>query len=168
MSAPAAPPAPPVERRHFPRRWHRARRALYGLIGLIGLGAVAYVGLRSVEPPRLDLVMPTQARVGEVVILAGAGFSPRPEENSVFVGDYAARVLEAARTRLLIEVPDMALDPGEQRQARVRVGVGSQQTVSRELTVNPAAEPEPGTDAPEDDDDVPPTPRPRVASSPRV
>ena len=74
MSAPAAPPAPPVERRHFPRRWHRARRALYGLIGLIGLGAVAYVGLRSVEPPRLDLVMPTQARVGEVVILAGAGF----------------------------------------------------------------------------------------------
>jgi hypothetical protein len=162
MSAPAAPPVPPPERRHFPRRWHRARRALYGLLGLITLGAVAYVGLRSVEPPRLDLVMPTQARVGDVVILAGSGFSPRPEDDVVFVGDYAARVLEAARTRLLIEVPDMALDPGEQKNARVRVRVGSQQTVSLQLTVNPPAEPEPGANAPEDDDDVPPTPRPRV------
>jgi len=163
MSTSTPPPAAPsADRRHFPRRWRRARRALYGLLGFIALGAVAYVGLKRVEPPQLDLVMPTHARVGEVVILSGTGFSLRPERNAVFVGDFAARVLEARANRLLVEVPDMSLDPGERKKAPVRVGVGSTQTTSRELTVEPSLEPEPGTDAPEDDDDVAPTPRPRV------
>jgi hypothetical protein len=160
---PADPPSvPPVERRHYPRRWRRARRALYGLLGLIVLGAIAFVGLKKVEPPQLDLVMPTHARVGEVVILSGSGFSLRPERNAVYVGDFAARVLEANRTRLLVEVPDMSLDPGERKKAPVRVAVGSTQTRSQDLTVEASLEPEPGADTPEDDDDVAPTPRPRV------
>ena len=133
MSTSAPPPAAPAssdfrERRHFPRRWHRARRALYGLLGLMALGLVAYVGLRRVEPPQLDLVMPSHARTGDVVILSGSAFSSRPERNVVYVGDYAARVLEATRSRLLIEVPDMALDPGERKKAPVRVIVGSQES----------------------------------------
>jgi len=96
MSTPAAPPAAPsIERRHYPRRWRRARRALYGLLSVMVLGLVAYVSLRKVEPPQLDLVMPSHARVGDVVILSGSAFARRPEDNNVFVGDYAARVLEA-------------------------------------------------------------------------
>ena len=167
MSTPAAPPAaPPSDRRHFPRRWHRARRALYGLLGLMALGVVAWFGLLKVEPPQLDLVMPTHARVGEVVILTGTGFALRPEKNSVYIGDYAARVLESTRNRLLIEVPDMALDPGERKVAQVRVIVGSTQSTPVELTVDSTAEPEPGSETPEDDDGAAPTPRPRVAASP--
>jgi len=159
-----APPtaAPPIERRHFPRRWRRARRALYGLLGVMVLGLVAYVSLRKVEPPQLDLVVPSRARVGDVVILSGSAFAHRPEDNNVYVGDYAARVLEATRSRLLIEVPDMALDPGERKTAPVRVTVGRTQSKALQITVDPAPELEPGTDAPEDDDDARPTPRPRV------
>lgn len=159
------PPAIPVERRHFPRRWRRARRALYGLLGLIAMGTAAYLGLKKVEPPQLDLVMPTHARVGEVVILSGTGFSPRPEKNVVYVGDYAARVLEATRNRLLVEVPDMALDPGEQKNAPVRVGVGSAQSKPLELRVGAPLEPEPGTDAPEEDE-ASPSPRPLPTATP--
>lgn len=156
---------PPTERRHFPRRWRRARRALYGLLGLMVLGAVAYFGLRKVEPPQLHLVMPTHARVGDVVILSGAGFALRPEKNEVYVGDYAARVLEASPNRLLIEVPYMALDPGERRKAPVRVQVGATQSQSVEMMVDPTSEPEPGSDAPEDD--APPTPEPLPLPSSR-
>ena len=168
MSTSAPPPAAPPpsafrERRHFPRRWHRARRALYGLVGLMALGLFAYVALRRVEPPQLDLVMPSHARTGDVVILSGSAFSSRPERNVVYVGDYAARVLEATRSRLLIEVPDMALDPGERKKAPVRVIVGSQESRPFEITVDPAPDLEPGTDAPEDDDDAA-SPRPRVPS----
>ena len=137
-------------------------RALYGLLGVIALGAVAFLGLKRVEPPQLDLVMPTHARVGEVVILTGTGFSTRPERNLVYVGDFAARVLEAQRTRLLVEVPDMSLDTGQ--SALVRVAVGSNQTTSLNLTVEATLEPEPGSDTPEDDDGAAPTPRPRVPS----
>jgi hypothetical protein len=163
MSTQAAPPAvPPPERRHFPRRWRRARRALYGLLGFIVLGAIAYLGLRKVEPPQLYLVMPSHARVGDVVILAGAGFALRPEDNLVYVGDYAARVLEATPNRLLIEVPYMSLEPGERRKAPVRVQIGPTQSQEVEMTIDPTAEPEPGSDTPEDDDGAPPTPRPRV------
>jgi hypothetical protein len=152
MSTQAAPPAvPPTDRRHFPRRWRRARRALYGLLGLIVLGAIAYLGLRKVEPPQLYLVMPSHARVGDVVILAGAGFALRPEDNLVYVGDYAARVLEATPNRLLIEVPYMSLEPGERRKAPVRVQIGPTQSQEVEMTIDPTAEPEPGSDAPEDD-----------------
>jgi hypothetical protein len=139
---------------------------LYGLLGLMALGVVAWFGLLKVEPPQLDLVMPTHARVGDVVILTGTGFALRPEKNSVYVGDYAARVLEATRNRLLIEVPDMALDPGERKVAPVRVVVGSTQSTPVELTVDSTAEPEPGSDTLEDDDGAAPTPRPRVAVSP--
>src|SRR5256885_16804 len=116
---PPPPAPPPLGRRHFPRRWHRSRRALYGLLGVIALGVVSYVSLRKAEPPQLDLVMPSHARVGDVVILSGSAFAHRPEDNSVLVGDYAARVLEATRNRLLIEVPDMSLDPGERKTAPV-------------------------------------------------
>jgi len=127
----------------------------------MALGVVAYVGLRKVEPPQLDLVMPTRARVGDVVILSGSAFARRPEDNT-------ARVLEATRNRLLIEVPDMALDPGERKTATVRVTVGSTQSKTLEITVDSAPELEPGADAPEDDDDARPTPRPRVTTpSPR-
>lgn len=162
MSTPAVPPAvPPSERRHFPRRWRRARRALYGLLGLMVLGAIAYFGLRKVEPPQLHLVMPSHARTGDVVILSGNGFALRPEKNMVYVGDYAARVLEATPNRLLVEVPYMSLEPGERRKARVRVQIGPTQSQEVEMMVDPTAEPEPGSDAPEEDD-APPTPRPRV------
>ena len=169
MSTSAPPPAAlPPERRHYPRRWRRARRALTGLVALMALGAAAYVALRRVEPPQLDLVMPTRARVGDVVILSGAAFARRPEDNMVYVGDYAARVLEATRSRLLVEVPDMALDPGEQKRAPVRVNVGHAQSKAVEMTVTAAPELEPGTDAPEDDDDARSTPSPRsTPPSPR-
>jgi hypothetical protein len=160
MTTQAAPPAPPpVERRHFPRRWRRSRRALYGLTGLIALGLIAYLALHKVEPPQLYLVMPSHARVGDVVILSGAGFALRPEQNLVYVADYAARVLEARPTRLLIEIPSMALDPGEWRKAPVRVQVGKTQSKSVEMTID-RSEPEPGEDAPEDDE-ASPSPRPR-------
>jgi len=168
MASPPSPPAAGADRRHFPRRWRRARRALYGLLGLIALGAAGFLGLKRVEPPQLDLVMPSHARVGEVVILTGTGFATRPERNLVYVGDFAARVLEAGGTRLLVEVPDMSLDAGERKKAPVRVEVGSNQTTSLSLTVEASLEPEPGADATEDDDGVAPTPRPRVPSpSPR-
>ena len=164
MSTPAAPPVgPPTERRHFPRRWRRARRALYGLVGLIVLGAIAYFGLRKVEPPQLYLVMPSHARVGDVVILAGSGFALRPEKNLVYVGDFAARVLEATPTRLLVEIPSMSLDPGERKQAPVHVQVGPTESRHVEMTIDPTAEPEPGSDAPEDD--ASPTPEPRSLPS---
>src|SRR2546428_13599131 len=168
MSTPAAPPAAPsLERRHFPRRWHRARRALYGLLGVMLLGVVAYVSLRNAEPPQLDLVMPSHARIGDVVILSGSAFARRPEDNTVLVGDYAARVLEATRNRLLIEVPDMSLDPGERKTAPVRVTVGRKQSKTVEMTIDPAPELEPGTDAPVDDDDGgTPAPRPPAPPSP--
>ena len=155
MSTPAAPPpAPPSERRHFPRRWHRSRRALYGLLGVIFLGVVAYVSLRKAEPPQLDLVVPSHARIGDVVILSGSAFARRPEDNTVLVGDFAARVLEASRNRLLIEVPDISLDPGERKTAPVRVTVGRTQSKTVEMTIDSAPELEPGTDAPVDDDEV--------------
>jgi hypothetical protein len=153
MSTQAAPPAaPPTERRHFPRRWRRARRALYGLAGLMVLGVIAYFGLRRVEPPQLYLVMPSHAKVGDVVILSGAGFALRPEENLVFVGDYAARVLESLPSRLIIEVPSMSLDPGERQKMPVRVQIGPTQSQKVEMTID-RGEPEPGEDAPTDDDD---------------
>jgi hypothetical protein len=163
-TTPAPPAGPATERRHFPRRWRRARRALYGLVGLMALGAFAYFGLREVEPPQLHLVMPSHARVGDVVILAGAGFARGAENNLVFVGDYAARVLEASANRLLVEVPYMALDPGEHRKAPVRVQVGDTQSQTVEMMVDATAEPEPGSDAPEDDDGdpTPPVPAPSV------
>jgi len=174
MSTQAAPPAvPPSERRHFPRRWRRAQRALYGLLGLMVLGAIAYVGLRNVEPPQLHLVMPSHARVGDVVILSGSGFSARPEKNVVYVGDYAARVVEASRSRLLVEVPDMALDPGDRRKAPVTVTVGATRSQPVELTVEPPVEPEPGSEAPaepdapaEDEASPSPPPLPRATSTP--
>ena len=135
----------------------------------MALGAVAYVALRRVEPPQLDLVVPSHARIGDVVILSGSAFARRPEQNLVYVGDYAARVLEATRNRLLIEVPDMALDPGERKKAPVRVTVGSLESKSIEIMVDPAPELEPGTDAPVDDDDAPTsrTPPPIEPPSPR-
>jgi hypothetical protein len=134
----------------------------------MALGLIAYVTIRRVEPPQLDLVMPSHARIGDVVILSGSAFAARPERNLVYVGDYAARVLEATRNRLLIEVPDMALDPGERKKAPVRVTVGSLESKSVEMTVDPAPELEPGTDAPEDDDDAGPARRPPAPSpSPR-
>ncbi len=171
MSIASPPAAPPVERRHFPRRWHRAQHALYGLIGLMALGVVAYFGLRTLQPPQLDLVMPTHARIGDVVILSGSAFASRPEKNAVYVGDYAARVLEATRNRLLIEVPDMSLDPGERKTARVRVMVGKLESKTLEMTVDSAPDLEPGTDAPVDDDDDaprrPPSPSPSSSPPPR-
>jgi hypothetical protein len=164
----APPAAPPVDRRHYPRRWRRARRALYGLLGLMVLGVIGYFALRTVQPPQLDLVMPTHARTGDVVILSGSAFASRPEKNFVYVGDFAARVLEATRNRLLIEVPDMALDPGERKTAGVRVLVGKQESKALPLTVDPAPELEPGTDAPVDDDDASaPRRSPATPPSPR-
>ena len=161
MSIASPPAAPPVERRHYPRRWRRARRALYGLLGLMAIGVVGYFALRTVQPPQLDLVMPTHARIGDVVILSGSAFASRPEKNSVYVGDFAARVLEATRNRLLIEVPDMAFEPGERKTAPVRVVVGRLESKPIPMTVDAAPDLEPGTDAPVDDDDAGPTPRPR-------
>ena len=131
----------------------------------MALGLFAYVALRRVEPPQLDLVMPSHARIGDVVILSGSAFASRPERNVVYVGDYAARVLEATRNRLLIEVPDMALDPGERKKAPVRVIVGAQESKPLEITVDPAPDLEPGTDAPVDDDDAG-APRPPRGQSP--
>lgn len=131
----------------------------------MALGLFAYIALRRVEPPQLDLVMPSHARTGDVVILSGSAFASRPERNVVYVGDYAARVLEATRNRLIIEVPDMALDPGERKKAAVRVIVGAQESKRVEITVDPAPDLEPGTDAPEDDDDAA-TPRPPRVPSP--
>lgn len=167
MSTQAAPPAvPPTERRHYPRRWRRAKRALYGLLGLMVLGVIAYVGLRNVEPPQLHLVMPSHARVGDVVILSGSGFSARPQKNDVYVGDYAARVVEASRSRLLVEVPDMALDPGDRRTALVTVTVGSTRSEPLELIVEPPLEAEPGSEAPADasaEDEASPSPPPPTA-----
>jgi hypothetical protein len=168
MSIASPPAVPPVERRHFPRRWRRARRALYGLLGLMVMGVVGYVALRTVQPPQLDLVMPTHARTGDVVILTGSAFASRPEKNFVYVGDFAARVLEATRSRLLIEVPDMSLDPGERKTAMVRVMVGKLESKSLALTVDPAPDLGPGTDAPVDDDDAgAPRRSPATSPSPR-
>jgi len=130
------------------------------------LGVIGYFALRTVQPPQLDLVMPTHARTGDVVILSGSAFASRPEKNFVYVGDFAARVLESTRTRLLIEVPDMSLDPGERKTATVRVMVGKLESKTLPLTVEPAPDLEPGTDAPVDDDDAGP-PRRSPAPSPR-
>jgi len=164
MSSTPPPVAPPVERRHFPRRWRRAQRALYGLLGLMVLGVIGYFALRTVQPPQLDLVMPTHARTGDVVILSGSAFASRPEKNLVYVGDFAARVLESTRSRLLIEVPDMSLDPGERKTAMVRVMVGQLESRTLALTVDPSPELEPGTDAPVDDDDTDAPRRPPTLS----
>jgi hypothetical protein len=125
----------------------------------MALGVIAYVALRKVEPPQLDLVMPSHARVGDVVILSGSAFAPRPEDNAVYIGDFASPVLEATRNRLLIKVPDMSLDPGERKTAPVRVTVGSLQSKAVEMTIDPTFDVEPGTDAPVDDEDARPTPR---------
>jgi hypothetical protein len=130
------------------------------------LGAIAYFGLRKVEPPQLYLVMPSHAKEGDVVILSGAGFALRPEENLVFVGDYAARVLEALPSRLLVEIPSMSLDAGERQSVPVRVQIGRTQSQHVEMTID-HGEPEPGEDAPTDDDDRPsPSPRTSAALSP--
>jgi hypothetical protein len=104
--------------------------------------------------------------VGDVVILSGAGFSARPEKNVVYIGDYAARVLEAARARLLIEVPDMALDPGERRKTLVTETVGSTRSETLELIVEPPVDAEPGTETPEDDEASPSPPLPTARPTP--
>ncbi|HEY7413389.1 MAG TPA: IPT/TIG domain-containing protein [Vicinamibacteria bacterium] len=162
-----APPAapPPVERRRFPRRWRRARRALVGLLVLIALGVLGNLAFRRLGGPRIDALVPEQARIGEAVTLEGRGFGRALEDNVVLFSDMPGRTLSAATDELVVEVPDLELPPEGRLTVSVKVQLEENESNRASLVVLPALQPEPAT-GPQDAELEEPEPAPSPAAPP--
>ncbi len=136
---------PVAERRRFPRRWRRARRALLGLLVLIALGFLGTYAIGRLGGPRLDAIVPGEARIGETVLLEGRGFGRALEDNVVYFADTPGRVVEVAPDELVVDVPDLELGREGRRLVGVKVQVGRAESARIPLVVRPAAQPEPAT-----------------------
>jgi len=163
-----APAAPPVDRRRFPRRWRRGRRAVLGLLVIVALALVGNLALDRIRPPQLSAISPSPAHVGDTVTLTGRGFDTTLEGNVVYFGDYSGRLIQAHRTRLEVEVPDIGVVAGGQERVPVKVQVDEDKVSDAlELVVLPSREPEPGTEPLTEEDEETPllsVPNPGVAS----
>jgi hypothetical protein len=122
------------------------------LVGILAIAFLALLGnlaLSRLVAPQLFTVSPSPARVGDTVTLAGRGFRPALEDNRVFFGEYAGRMVRASGTRLHVEVPDVGLMEGQQQRLPVKVQIhDGKVTNAVEIVVLPASEPEPGTGPP--------------------
>ncbi len=107
----------------------------------IALGAVVllagggYAVMRMLSAPGLEGVAPQRARIGETIAVTGQNFATAPSDNEVLFGDLPGRVVEAAPTRLKVEVPSVAMIPGRDGEVAVKVRVGSRETKAVKLAV---------------------------------
>jgi hypothetical protein len=76
-------------------------------VAIAMLAAGAFVGRRVFDRPAPVVadVTPSRVRAGRTIFIAGSGFDPARENNTVRLGDQAAPVLSAREDRLEIEVP---------------------------------------------------------------
>lgn len=163
-----APPTPPVERRRFPRRWRRGVRAVLGLLVIAALALAGNLALNRIRPPQLSGISPSPAHVGDTLTLTGRGFDTTLEGNVVYFGDYSGRLIDARRTRLEVEVPDIGVVVGREERVPVKVQVDEDKISNAlELVVLPSRVPEPGTEPLTEEDKKTPllsVPNPGVAS----
>jgi hypothetical protein len=86
----------------------------------LGLGAFLLfaggVTLQAVEPARV--------RVGQRATLTGSGFAAEPAGNTVLFGGREAKVLQASRERLEVEVPEVVAESGGEQRVDVVVRTG--------------------------------------------
>ncbi len=101
------------------------------VLGALGGGAWALLG-RGV---RVASIEPSRVRVGQRATIAGRGFSSTATQNSVVFEDRPARVLVSAPDRLEVEVPELAMASGGERQVPVVVKVGSRAAAPWPITV---------------------------------
>ncbi len=121
------PPAPPVSRRPV------ALYAGLGLAAILALGAGVFYFLRAGSVPQLTSADPPQVRAGDRLALEGQRFSPDAASNEVvFQGQQRAKVLQAAPTRLLVEVPNFG---GRTGAMAVTVTVGGRASGPVQVTV---------------------------------
>ena len=132
--APARKAGTPAAARPGRPTWLRpAGLGLAGVLvlGALGGGAWALLG-RGV---RVVSIEPARARVGQRATIAGRGFSSTAAENSVVFEDRPARVLASRPDRLDVEVPELAMASGGERQVPVVVRVGSRAAAPWPVTV---------------------------------
>jgi hypothetical protein len=98
----------------------------------VALGAGVFFFLRSHSGPRLVSADPPQVRVGDRLALEGERFSADAASNQVAFGQQRAKVLQAAPTRLLIEVPGLG---GRTGAVPVTVTVAGRMSASVSVTV---------------------------------
>jgi hypothetical protein len=112
---------------------------------LLALGFLGVLAVGRLGGPRLDAVVPEEARIGETVVLEGSGFGPALEDNVVYFGDTPARVVGTAPDELVVDVPDLELGAEGRRLVTVMVQVGTRESARIPVHVLAAAQPEPAT-----------------------
>lgn len=130
-STPPTPrPRPPVRRGAPPaaargRRTGGGRRLGLVVAALLLCGAAAAAAWYFLTAPRLTALQPQRAHAGQVVVVSGAHFS---NASQVLFDGQAGRVLKAESTRLEVEVPELALQPGADARVAVTVTSGGRRS----------------------------------------
>ena len=68
-------------------------------------GSPAVFEATAVAPAHVDSITPSAAAAGDTVVIHGTGFAANPDDNTVLVAGFRARVLEATATMLRVVVP---------------------------------------------------------------
>jgi hypothetical protein len=97
-------------------------------VALAAAGAGGYLAWRVTTTPALQSVSPPRLAPGQPATLVGTNFAADPKANVVFFGSLPGRVLEAAPTQLKVEVPELAVAPGQDTPVAVSVQVAGRQT----------------------------------------
>ncbi len=100
------------------------------------LGALVFAALQLLGGGvRVSAVEPGRLRVGQRATLLGSGFASDAAGNSVLFDDKEAKVVQASPARLEVEVPEVAVESGGEKQVAVVVRKGRRTSRAVEVLV---------------------------------
>jgi hypothetical protein len=91
---------------------------------VLAAAAGAFFFWKASTTPKVEAVSPARARVGETLTLTGAHLGESAGDVTVTIGGQAAKVAQAAGSRLTVVVPEMATTAGRDTPAAIVVTVG--------------------------------------------
>jgi hypothetical protein len=107
-----------------------------GAVVLAALVGGGFALTRFFAGPSIRTIDPGRVRAGDAITIVGRNFSPEPGSNVVqFEGGRAGRVLQAAPTRLQVEVPDIPSAPGRPNRVPVTVTVDGRESEPMDIAV---------------------------------
>ena len=97
-------------------------------VALIAAAAGGYFLWSGSRTPQVQSVSPARARVGDTLTLTGAHLGEAAGDVTVTIGGRPGKVLQAAGTRLTVEVPEVATAAGRDTAAPVVVAVSGRES----------------------------------------
>lgn len=132
----SAPISTTVRRAVHPPPARAPMRRYAGLaVATVVLLAVGYAAQRLLAGPRLSIVTPARARVGQQVTLVGRNFAADATGNRVLFGDEPGKVVQSTTDRIEVEVPELPTTAGRDVAFAVTVEVAGRRSSAMEIQV---------------------------------